>query len=455
MPYEIIRYNGAPLVVVNDGTINTSATSLQLVGKGVATYGEAIAEDLVHLLEHCTSPTEPTNPIVGQVWNHLDAGGTGVHILKVCKSEAPVVWDAIIQASGGTMTGSLMLAHDPVQPLEAATKRYIDARSNFTGLLDVPQSYTAGGAGPGWVPIINSTMTGLEWGLAAGTGGGTVGDLVIDHHGGGGGIATVANDLLITVENFTGTGSQTAFTLVSTIGSQTRVNVFIDGLYQDKNTYSLSGTTLTFTTAPTTGVTIEVEIISVVNQGTTTLASNSTLNVNIDRFTGNGSTVAYTLTQPSSLNFTNVFVDGVYQDKDTYTVSGTTLTFTQAPPNNSVIEIEELSITGTAGDTLNISIDRFTSSGTNYTLLGSSTLNNTDVYISGLYQDKSTYTVSGTTLTLSTAPINGLSIEVVRHSFVAGTSGASISVEVKHVPLISRSCLTDSPAFNLAAISII
>jgi hypothetical protein len=50
-------------------------------------------------------------------------------------------------------------------------------------------------------------------------------------------------------------------------------------------------------------------------------------------FSGNNSTVAFTLSvTPTSENFTWVFVSGVYQQKNTYTVSGTTLTFSSAPP---------------------------------------------------------------------------------------------------------------------------
>ena len=38
--------------------------------------------------------------------------------------------------SGGTMTGPLILAADPVQPLEAATKQYVDAKQNLLPIGD-------------------------------------------------------------------------------------------------------------------------------------------------------------------------------------------------------------------------------------------------------------------------------------------------------------------------------
>jgi hypothetical protein len=52
-------------------------------------------------------------------------------------------------------------------------------------------------------------------------------------------------------------------------------------------------------------------------------------------FTGNGSTVAYSV----SGNVVSVYINGVYQNENTYSVSGTTLTFTQAPPYTSLIEV--------------------------------------------------------------------------------------------------------------------
>lgn len=57
-------------------------------------------------------------------------------------------------------------------------------------------------------------------------------------------------------------------------------------------------------------------------------------------FTGNGSTVIFTLTfAPNTENATFVYINGVYQQKNTYTVAGTTLTFSTAPPINSSIEV--------------------------------------------------------------------------------------------------------------------
>ena len=63
-------------------------------------------------------------------------------------------------------------------------------------------------------------------------------------------------------------------------------------------------------------------------------------NISLNEFTGNGSTTAFTLSaDPSTENNTQVYIDGVYQEKGTYAVSGTTLTFSTAPPNGTSIEV--------------------------------------------------------------------------------------------------------------------
>lgn len=71
--------------------------------------------------------------------------------------------------------------------------------------------------------------------------------------------------------------------------------------------------------------------------------SEFTIAPTIDNFTGTGSQVDFTLSvTPTSENYTMVYIDGVYQQKNGYSVSGTTLTFSEAPPLNSGIEVMTL-----------------------------------------------------------------------------------------------------------------
>jgi hypothetical protein len=60
----------------------------------------------------------------------------------------------------------------------------------------------------------------------------------------------------------------------------------------------------------------------------------------IANFTGNGSTVAFMLaSSPVSENSTLVYINGIYQQKNTYSIAGAGLTFSQAPPITSTIEV--------------------------------------------------------------------------------------------------------------------
>lgn len=68
MAYNINKSNGDLLVVVEDGTVDITSTSLTLVGKNYPGYGEFLNENLIHLMENFASTTAPSAPVVGQLW---------------------------------------------------------------------------------------------------------------------------------------------------------------------------------------------------------------------------------------------------------------------------------------------------------------------------------------------------------------------------------------------------
>ena len=145
--------------------------------------------------------------------------------------------------------------------------------------------------------------------------------------GGGGGGATSA----FSVDSYTGDGSTTAYALSQSVTSENNLIVFIEGIFQQQDAYVLSGNTLTFVSAPANGNKILIYSIAAAVSGS---------NLNIDLMTGDGSDTTLTLSIiPVSENNTQVFIDGVYQNKDTYSISGSTLTFSTAPPNGSAVEV--------------------------------------------------------------------------------------------------------------------
>ena len=140
--------------------------------------------------------------------------------------------------------------------------------------------------------------------------------------GGGGGSTTIVS------EQFNGDNSTTAFTLSNTIASENNTQIYIDGVYQSKANYSTSGQIITFSTAPPTG-TANIQVTHFVAIGGTPA-------VEIDTYNGDNSTTAFTLTtEPATKNNLQIYIDGVYQAKANYSTSGTTLTFTTAPPTGT------------------------------------------------------------------------------------------------------------------------
>jgi hypothetical protein len=67
MAYIINKFSGGQLVVLEDGTLDTS-TSLGLVGRNYVGYGETQNENFLFLLENFANSNPPSRPITGQTW---------------------------------------------------------------------------------------------------------------------------------------------------------------------------------------------------------------------------------------------------------------------------------------------------------------------------------------------------------------------------------------------------
>jgi hypothetical protein len=106
MSYTVNNFNGLLLTTINDGQVDTTSSPLQLLGKGIPNYGEAIAENFVHLLENFARTSPPPNPLIGQFWYHIDANGVGNHVMKVCKNTSPVSWVVLSGVVTGQGTGT-------------------------------------------------------------------------------------------------------------------------------------------------------------------------------------------------------------------------------------------------------------------------------------------------------------------------------------------------------------
>lgn len=145
-----------------------------------------------------------------------------------------------------------------------------------------------------------------------------------------------ANLKSFTTDAFTGDGSTTAFTLTETPTVANSVMVFVDGILQKTSTnYSISGATLTFTSAPDASSEIEAKhmgLRGVVRRGP---------DYQYDAFTGDGSTVAFNLSNSGvPTNSAFVFYNGVALKPTTdYSISGFVMTLTFAPVSASEIMV--------------------------------------------------------------------------------------------------------------------
>ena len=67
MAYTINLTNGTIFATIADGTINTSS-SMTLIGKNYAGYGQFLDDNFIHLLESGANSTPPGAPLTGQLW---------------------------------------------------------------------------------------------------------------------------------------------------------------------------------------------------------------------------------------------------------------------------------------------------------------------------------------------------------------------------------------------------
>lgn len=58
-----------------------------------------------------------------------------------------------------------------------------------------------------------------------------------------------------------------------------------------------------------------------------------------EQFEGDGVETEFVLTSTTPTSTANIYINGVYQNKDTYTIAVDTITFSEAPPLTSIIEV--------------------------------------------------------------------------------------------------------------------
>ena len=163
----------------------------------------------------------------------------------------------------------------------------------------------------------------------------------------------------------------------------------------------------------------------------------------VDTFTGDNTTASFQLTtDPGSENNIFIYIDGVYQEKDTYTVSGETLVFGTAPyagasieaiigsRNLTITDINDLTISGDLSVAGNVGAANY--SGTSATLtnqLSSGSISTGTITATGAFSSNSNITTTADTSTNNLAVTNNVTVthDVSAESVTLTNSPGSIS----------------------------
>jgi len=182
-------------------------------------------------------------------------------------------------------------------------------------------------------------------------------------------------------QSLTADSSTTTFSLNYQVGSSSSIMISVAGVVQEPEVgYNLSGggTSIVFSTAPTSGDTVFVIFLGIardvgqfLNSGIITaqtllderaasadqflvydtsasalkkINASNVVAASVNRTgTGDGSTATFTVTSGVTVANTLVFLNGIHQRPTTdYTISGTTLTFGTAPAASDRIDVREL-----------------------------------------------------------------------------------------------------------------
>ena len=329
--WDNVAMSGDATLAANGAlTISSQAVETGMIATGAVTSGQLAANSV-------TAAKIPNGSILNE---HLANDAVGADELAA----SAVVEASIVNASvtGAKIAANTITVANIADNAVDATKiasnsiltRHIDDNQitgdqiaddivlSGTGSLRVPDGTTAQRPGSAALGMVRFN---------------TDNNLFEGYSGSWGGIG--GGESNFTTQTFTGDGSQAYVDLSQIPNSEDNLMVFIEGVYQNKTDYVLNGARLTFDTAPANNRTIVVHHVKALVAGgnteinTYTSSTASPNNVN-------GSRVAFALSiAPITENNTQVFIDGVYQQKGSYATSGTTITFSEAPPSSSTVEV--------------------------------------------------------------------------------------------------------------------
>ena len=247
MAYTINLTDGTVFATVNDGTVNTSS-SVTLVGKNYAGYGEFLDENFIQMLENFAKTTAPAAPLTGQLWfnktnNLLNVyNGTAFKTLSITTASASApssnvtgdLWYDTTNQQLNVYTGAAFLVVGPAYTSASGTAGAIPETVNDSGatphfvtsiyvnntrvaIYNDGATFTAAAPTATLFPTVFKGVT-----MSNDTGTNMSGNLI------GSGNVTVTTNLNTVLATFTGTGANIAG-YTSASGNVTGGNILTAG----------------------------------------------------------------------------------------------------------------------------------------------------------------------------------------------------------------------------------
>jgi hypothetical protein len=247
MAYTINLTDGTVFATVNDGTVNTSS-SVTLVGKNYAGYGEFLDENFIQMLENFAKTTAPAAPLTGQLWfnktnNLLNVyNGTTFKTLSVTTASASApssnvqgdLWYDTTNQQLNVYTGAAFLVVGPAYTSASGTAGAIPetvnnstgtplfvtsiyANNNRVAIYSDNATFTAAAPTATLFPTVFKGVT-----MSNATGTNMSGNLI------GSGNVTVTTNASTVMATFTGTGANIAG-YASASGNVTGGNILTSG----------------------------------------------------------------------------------------------------------------------------------------------------------------------------------------------------------------------------------
>lgn len=308
--------------------------------------------------------------------------------------QASNITGTIANANYAAYAGNVVNASQSnITSLGTLTQLTVDGVSNLGSIGNV--KITGGLAG---YTIVTDGTGNLTWTASAG--------------GSGGGFTNITKD------TFTGNGVQTTFNLNATPSSTDAVQVVINGMVQLETVYTVSGSSVIFSTAPFNGQKIEITTYGVTeitaSSGQVAFAENNNF-AGSNSFTFNSSTNTLSVTNVTSTS--NVSAGNIKTDNLLY-ANGSPYVFTTSPAgSNTQIQFNDSNVFAASA---NLTFNKTTNTLSTYNVLAANSLTVTNGTI---VLDTSTIAVSSDAAGIFNSGVSNINIGLVANITMGSATG--------------------------------